>query len=280
MCVIGAGTMGAGIAQVAAQAGIRVQLIDTTESALAAGRGRLEASLAGGIERGKIGAAQADEVRRLIAWDLVSTPPSRADWVIEAVPEDAGTKAGVLRSISGFFDEATPIATNTSTLRISSLAASCEAPARFLGMHFFNPVPAMKLVEIIPGENTAGEVTGRAVALCERLGKTPVVAPDIPGFIVNRAFAALVSAAIGVWAAGATPASVDESIELGLAHKMGPLRSADLVGLDVMLAVLRSLHAETGDGRFEPPAGLVALVEGGKLGRKSGEGFYTYPEQR
>lgn len=279
-CVIGAGTMGVGIAQVAAQAGMRVQLVDAAASALEAGRGRLEASLASGIERGKIDAAQAEEVRGLIAWDLADAQLSAADWVIEAVPEDAATKARVLRRISSFFSDGTPISTNTSTFRIADLAESCQAPERFLGLHFFNPVPAMKLVEVIPGKNTAAEVTARALAFCGQLGKTPIVAPDIPGFIVNRAFAALVAAALGVWAAGATPEAIDASIELGLAHKMGPLRSADLVGLDVMLAILRSLHQETGDGRFEPPDKLVALVESGKLGRKNGEGFYSYAEQR
>ena len=276
MCVIGAGTMGVGIAQVAARAGVRVQLVDEAASALDAGRRRLEASLAGGIERGKIDAAQAEVVRGLIAWDLADAQPSPADWVIEAVPEDAAIKARVLRRISSAFSDGTPISTNTSTLRIAGLAESCQSPERFLGLHFFNPVPAMKLVEVIPGENTAAEVTARALAFCGQLGKTPIVAPDIPGFIVNRAFAALVAAAIGVLAAGASPEAIDASLELGLAHKMGPLRSADLVGLDVMLALLQSLHEQTGDGRFEPPGQLVALVESGKLGRKSGEGFYTY----
>ncbi len=276
VCVIGAGTMGVGVAQVAAQAGIRVQLVDAAASALEAGRDRLEASLAGGIERGKIDAAKAEEVRGLIAWELADAQLSAADWVIEAVPEDAATKARVLRRISSLFSDGTPISTNTSSFPIAGLAESCQAPERFLGLHFFNPVPAMKLVEVIPGVKTAPEFTARALAFCEELGKTPIVAPDIPGFIVNRAFAALVAAAIGVLAAGATPEAIDASLELGLAHRMGPLRSADLVGLDVMLALLRSIHHETGDGRFEPPAELVALVESGKLGRKSGEGFYTY----
>jgi len=278
MCVIGAGTMGTGIAQVAAQAGIRVHLADITEDALGVGRRRLEVSLAGGIERGKIDAAQADEVRRLIAWHVADAPMSEVDWVIEAVPEEAKVKAAVLRRASALVDGDTPIATNTSTLRIAHLAAFCRDPSRFLGLHFFNPVPAMKLVEVIPGEQTDPDIAERAVALCERLGKTPVIAPDIPGFIVNRAFAALVATAVGVWADGAPPEAVDRSIELGLAHKMGPLRSADLVGLDVMLAILRSLHAQTGDARFRAPDRFVALVESGRLGRKSGEGFYSYAE--
>jgi 3-hydroxybutyryl-CoA dehydrogenase len=170
------------------------------------------------------------------------------------------------------------VATNTSTFRIAELAALFGGPERFLGMHFFNPPPAMKLVEVIPGEQTAPEVTHAAVELCERVGKTPVVVPDIAGFVVNRAFAALVAAAIDVWAQGAEPATIDQCLELGLGHKMGPLATADLVGLDVMLTILRSLHSQTGHARFEPDLRFEQLVASGKLGRKSGEGFYRYDE--
>jgi 3-hydroxybutyryl-CoA dehydrogenase len=201
---------------------------------------------------------------------------SDADWIIEAVPEEIKVKKSVLGRASALARRGVPIATNTSTLRIAQLAEFCSNPARFLGMHFFNPPPAMKLVEVIPGEQTAPEVTRAAVALCERIGRTPIVAPDIPGFMVNRVFAALVATAIDLWAGGANPASIDEALELGLGHKMGPLKTADLVGLDVMLAILRSLHAQTGDERFRTADKFVELVESGKLGRKTGEGFYPY----
>ncbi len=270
--VIGAGTMGSGIAQVAAQAGIRVHVTDVDEAALEGGRARLDASLQGGIERGKIDEAGADDVRRLIEWRVDdATEPG---WVIEAVPEDIEIKATVLRRVS----EATacPIATNTSTIQISKLAKFCKRPERLVGIHFFNPVPAMKPVEVIRGEQTEETVADAAVRLCERLGKTPIIAPDIPGFIVNRAFAALVAAAIDTWDAGASAEAVDGAMEMGLAHKMGPLKSADLVGLDVMLAVMQSIYTETADARFAPPEVLARMVDEGKLGRKSGEGFYEY----
>jgi 3-hydroxybutyryl-CoA dehydrogenase len=279
LCVVGAGTMGTGIAQVAAQEGIRVTLLDALEAALTGSRARLEASLAGGLEREKITPADADRVRQLTTWGLVKDGIPPADWFIEAVTEDAAVKRDVLRTISARAEPEACIATNTSTFCIADLAAHCERPDRFLGLHFFNPVPAMKLVEVVPGALTDSAVTEAAVALCTRLRKTPIVAPDIPGFLVNRVFAALVGAAVDLWASGAEPEAIDRAIELGLAHKLGPLRSADLVGLDVMLSILGSLHAQTGDARFAVPTEFAELVEAGKLGRKTGEGFYAYGEE-
>jgi 3-hydroxybutyryl-CoA dehydrogenase len=276
LCIIGAGTMGTGIAQVAAQAGLRVHLLDASPQALAASRERLDASLAEGIKREKLTPDQAGEVGAHVSFEATDKALAEADWVIEAVFEDEAVKATVLAHASGLAPRTAPIATNTSTLRIGDLARHCKRPERLLGMHFFNPPPAMKLVEIVPGEQTAPEVTQAALALCERMGKTPVVAPDIPGFLVNRAFAALVAAAIDEWAEGGSPEAIDGAVELALGHKMGPLKTADLVGLDVMLAILRSLHEQTGHARFEPRAEFVALVESGALGRKSGRGFYTY----
>ena len=172
--------------------------------------------------------------------------------------------------------EQVPVSSNTSTLPIATLAGFCARPERFLGLHFSNPAPAMKLVEVIPGERTLPEVTAAALALCERLGKIGRLSPDIPGFLLNRGFVALVSAALDMWVRGAEPEAIDTAMELGLSHKMGPLRTADLVGLDVMLAILRSLYEQTGHPRFEVPEQFVALVASGKLGRKTGEGFYQY----
>jgi len=276
--LIGAGAMGTGIAQVAAQAGTRVCLIDLTEETIAASQRRLEKSLQDGLAREKLTPERAADVRRLVTWDTSWDPLAEADWVIEAVFEDLGVKESVLRKASAVLGEEVPLASNTSTLRIGQLARYCERPERFLGMHFFNPPPAMKLVEVIPGTRTLPGVTEAALALCTRLGKTPVIAPDIPGFLVNRAFGALVAAAIEAWTNGGDPEAIDTAIELGLGHRMGPLKTADLVGLDVMLAILRSLHEQTGHPRFAPPQEFVALVEGGKLGRKSGRGFYTYED--
>ena len=276
LCVIGAGTMGTGIAQIAAQTGVSVRLLDTSEAALERSKSRLEKSLRGGVERGKLTAEQAEQVAGLVTWEGDYTSVSEADWIIEAVIEDFETKQAVLREVSALARADVLVATNTSTLLIRDLAASCARPERFLGMHFFNPPPAMKLVEIIPGELTRPEITQAAVALCESMGKTPLVSPDIPGFVVNRALAALVAAAVDIRAKGGSAEAIDQAIELGLGHKMGPLRTADLVGLDVMLAIFTSLHGQTGDPRFAAPEELVRLVESGKLGCKSGEGFYTY----
>jgi len=270
--------MGTGIAQVAAQAGIRVCLLDTFEEAIPRSQKLLDQSLQGGIEREKITAEQAEEVKTLITWETTYDPLAEANWVIEAVFEDIKVKAEVLRQVTDLAGETVPVATNTSTLLISGLADLFGRPGYFIGMHFSNPAPAMKLVEVIPGEKTLPEVTKATVALCERMGKIPQISPDIPGFMVNRAFGALVSAAIDMWVQGGEPEAIDSSIELALGHKMGPLKTADLVGLDVMLAVLRSLHAQTGHARFEIPSEFAELVECGKLGRKSGEGFYKYGE--
>ncbi len=278
MCIIGAGTMGTGIAQVAAQAGIRVYLLDTYEDAIPRSRELLAKSLQGGIEREKITHQQAEEVRALVSWETTYERLADADWVIEAVFEDLEVKREVLRQAADLVRENAAVASNTSTLPIKDLAGSFGRPEYFLGMHFFNPAPAMKLIEIIPGEKTLPAVTEAAIALCERMGKVPKVAPDIPGFVVNRVFAAVLGAAIELWAKGAEPEAIDSAIELGLGHKMGPLATADLVGLDVALALLRSLHEQTGHPRFEAPEEFVALVESGKLGRKTGEGFYQYLE--
>ncbi len=276
ICIVGAGTMGTGIAQVAAQAGISAHLIDNSEKSLDRSRAALARSLAGAVEREKLTAAQAEAAKDLVSWHADMRALASADWVIEAVFEDRAAKEQVLRSIADHGRADVPVATNTSTIPIGSLAQVSGRPGLFLGMHFFNPPPAMKLVEVIPGADTLPQTTQRAIDLCERMGKTPLIAPDIPGFVVNRAFGALVAASIDIWLSGAEPEAIDTAIELGLGHKMGPLKTADLVGLDVMLALLKSLHEHTGDPRFEPPAELTRLVDLGKLGRKSGEGFYTY----
>ncbi|MEA3400409.1 MAG: 3-hydroxyacyl-CoA dehydrogenase family protein [Armatimonadota bacterium] len=276
MTIIGAGTMGTGIAQVAAQAGIEVQLIDTSREALERSRGMLDESLRGGIEREKLTEEQAAQARERITWTTSREPLREADWVTEAVFEDLEVKAEVLERAGEDAPQHAVIASNTSTLPISRLAEMSGRPERFIGTHFFNPAPAMKLVEVIPGERTLPEVTDAAVALCERMGKEARLAPDIPGFLVNCGFAALLSAAIDIWRQGAEPEDIDGAMELGLGHRMGPLATADLIGLDVCLALLQSLHEQTGHPRFEVPPELVEMVAAGKLGRKSGEGFHEY----
>ena len=279
LCVLGAGTMGTGIAQVAAQAGIRVHVIEAADEAIMRSRKRLEKSLQGGIEREKITPEQAEDVRGLITWGGDYGVLAEADWVIEAVFEDVAVKQQVWGQVAALVAEDIPVASNTSTMPIKTLAGYYGRPGMFVGMHFFNPPPAMKLVEVIPSEQTRPEITQAAIALCERMGKTPLIAPDIPGFMVNRAFGALVAAAAEVWALGGEPAAIDQALELGLGHKMGPLRTADLVGLDIIKAVHESLTELTGHDRFALPQKFYdELVNQGKLGVKSGEGFYKYEE--
>jgi len=276
LCVIGAGTMGTGIAQLGAQAGIRVHVIDSSPDALSRSRARLEKSLQGGIERGKLTEEQAEGVRGLIGWHADLAPCAEADWVVEAVFEDFDVKRGVFEALGTLVGSGVTVASNTSTICIHRLAALYREPERVIGMHFFNPPPVMKLVEVIPWGGTLAEVTEACVALCGRMGREPVRSPDIPGFVVNRVLAAIAVSAMDVLSRGGDPAAVDASIELGLAHKMGPLKTCDLVGLDVMLALLRSLHGQTGDAALAPPEVLVRMVDEGKLGVKSGEGFYPY----
>lgn len=278
MAIIGAGTMGTGIAQVAGQAGIAVTVIDTVEAALDQSCRALRRSLKTAVEKEKLTQQEADRVRELVGCSTEWHAVEEADWVIEAVFEDMAIKRKVLTRAGKLAPDHAIISSNTSTLQIGALADATGRPTRFIGMHFFNPPPAMKLVEVIPGEHTLPEVTQAAVDLCERMGKQPAVAPDIPGFFVNRCFGALLSAAIDIWLQGAAPAAIDSATELGLGHRMGPLATADLVGLDICLALLDSLHEQTGHARFEVPRRFRAMVEAGKLGRKSGEGFYKYEE--
>lgn len=277
LCVLGAGTMGTGIAQVAAQAGIQVYVVETNEDAIPRSHKRLDKTLQGGIERGKLTPEQAEEVKQRITWLGDYAVLAQADWVIEAVFEDVEVKRQVWGQVAGIVGDGVPVASNTSTMPIKTLASYYGRPQTFIGMHFFNPPPAMKLVEVIPSENTLPCITEAAVALCERMGKTPLIAPDIPGFMVNRAFGALVAAAAEVWALGGDPAAIDQALELGLGHKMGPLRTCDLVGLDILKAVHESLTELTGHDRFALPQRFYdELIGQGKLGVKSGEGFYKY----
>ncbi|MFP4250473.1 MAG: 3-hydroxyacyl-CoA dehydrogenase family protein [Armatimonadota bacterium] len=276
MSIIGAGTMGTGIAQVAAQAGIEVTVIDTAASALDQSRRSLRRSLQDAVERGELAEQEAEEIRRLIDWSSEWDAVANADWVLEAVFEDMPVKRRVLTRAGESAPDRAIISSNTSALQIGALADATGRPTRFIGMHFFNPPSTMKLVEIVPSDRTGKTIIQDAIELARRLGKQPAVAPDIPGFFVNRGFGALLSAAIEIWLQGAAPEDIDTAMELGLAHQRGPLRTADILGLDMCLALLDSLHEQTGHARFEVAPEFREMVEGGKLGRKSGEGFYTW----
>ncbi|MBD3292044.1 MAG: 3-hydroxybutyryl-CoA dehydrogenase [Armatimonadia bacterium] len=278
MAIIGAGTMGTGIAQVAAQADIKVTVIDTAQTALDRSRRALQQSLGSAIAKEKLTEQEAERARELVDWSTDWDAVSEADWVCEAVFEDTAVKRKVLTRIGEVAPSHAIISTNTSTIRVGALADATGRPARFVGMHFFNPPPVMKLVEVVASDQTGPTVLDEAVALVNHLGKQPAVAPDIPGFFVNRGFGALLSAAIDIWLQGAEPVDIDTAMELGLSHRLGPLATADLIGLDICLALLDSLHEQTGHARFEVAPEFRAMVEDGRLGRKSGEGFYTYEE--
>jgi len=279
LCVVGAGTMGTGIAQTAAHADLRVHLMDTSQEALYRSQRLLERSLRRGVESGRLSPADAEHIRRQIVWEPTWQPLGQAEWVIEAVSEDLDVKCEVLRHIASLVPASVPVATTTLSLPLETLAEAFGRPERFLGMHFFNPAPAMKLVLIAPGPQTLPEVVEAAKELCRQLGKEPMTSQEVPRQVVNRAFGSLITAAIELLDEGAQPEAIDSAIEMGLGHSRGPLRTADMMGLDMVLSMLTSLYEQTGHERYRPPSRLVELVQAGKLGRKTGEGFYVYPEE-
>jgi len=275
--VIGAGTMGAGIAHVAALSGYVVQLFDASAGAAAAGIGRIEKNLAKGVELGKLTAADRDAaLGRVRARDEIAAACADADCVIEAVPEVLALK----REIFAAVDRAAPghalLATNTSSLPVAEIAASVRAPARLVGMHFFNPVHVMKLVEVVRHASSDAAAVALAVALAEKLGKTPITVTDSPGFASSRLGLVIGLEAMRMVEQGvASAADIDTAMKLGYGHPMGPLELTDLVGLDVRLGIAEYLQAAIGPA-FAPPAVLREKVAAGKLGKKSGEGFYRW----
>lgn len=279
LVVVGAGTMGAGIAYVAANAGYAVTLVDVD----AAQTARAVETLAGvwekAVARGKMTRddAAASRGRIAVAGTVAEVAPG-PDVVVEAVPERAGLKAAVLREAEQVGPEL--LATNTSSIPVGELAAALERPERFCGLHFFNPVWAMPLLEIVVGPSTSDTTRARAVATADRLGKAPIVVRDVPGFATSRLGVALGLEAIRMVADGvASAADIDKAMTLGYRHPMGPLELGDVVGLDVRLDIARTLQAAYGD-RFAPPELLVRMVADGKLGRKTGAGFYRWVDGR
>ena len=272
--VYGGGRMGAGIAHAFLVAGTAVTIVENDDAAADAARDRVTASLQRAEERGKLGAPLDDHLQRL----LVATEASAlagAGLVVEAVPEDPALKARVLAAVEAAAPEAV-LATNTSSLSIDGLAAGLAAPERFLGLHFFNPVPASDLVEIVVGSKTDPDLVAAAQGWVEALGKTAITVTDSPGFASSRLGVAIALEAMRMLEEGvASAADIDTAMTLGYRHPVGPLRTTDLVGLDVRLAIAEHLAREVGP-RFEPPQILRDLVAAGKLGRKTGEGFYTW----
>jgi len=277
--VVGAGTMGHGIAQVAAQAGYAVRLADAVAGAAAAAVERIRANLEGGVARGKVTAAERDlALARITAGDHVADAAHGADLVIEAAPEDLQLKRDLFAGLAAAAPEAV-LATNTSSLSVAALAAATPAPERVLGMHFFNPVHLMSLVEVVTHDATGAAARDTALEVARRMGKEPIVVRDAPGFASSRLGVALGLEAIRMVEDGvATPEDIDRAMTLGYNHPVGPLRLTDLVGLDVRLAIARYLQRTLGE-RYAPPALLERMVAEGKLGRKSGRGFYTWTDR-
>ena len=269
--VVGAGQMGSGIAQVVAASGRRVSLHDPYPGATDRARASMERSLAKLAEKG--GPAPEDVLTRVDAVeDLVP-----ADLMIEAVVEDAAVKEDVFRRADGTLPPDAILASNTSSIPISSLAAVTGRPDRVIGMHFFNPVPVLELVEVIRGLQTSDETTAAIRALTEELGKTPAEARDFPGFVSNRILMPFINeAAYALMEGVAEPDAIDTIAKLGFAHPMGPLALADLIGLDTCVAIMDVLHEGLGDDKYAPCPLLRQYVHAGRLGRKSGRGFYAY----
>jgi 3-hydroxybutyryl-CoA dehydrogenase len=277
MAVVGAGQMGSGIAQVAAQAGIEVVLADATPELARRAVERLGATLGKLVEKGKMAADERSKVLGRIRAAERLEDCARADLAIEAIVEAEAPKREVFRKLDGLLAPTAILASNTSSISITALAAGTGRAARFVGMHFMNPPPVMQLIEIIRGLQTSDETYQAVVALAKRFGKTTVTSKDSPGFIVNRILIPLLNEACFALQEGlASPEDIDTAVKLGLNHPMGPLTLADFVGLDTCLAIAEVLHRELGDDKYRPAPLLRNYVAAGWNGRKAGRGFYRY----
>jgi 3-hydroxybutyryl-CoA dehydrogenase len=276
--VVGAGTMGQGIAHVCATAGIRTFLYDVTLDQAERGHHRVAQALQRGVEKAKLTAAQREAALARLTPTAQLSDFKVCELVIEAVPEDMMLKQTVFQQLSEICPGDTLLATNTSSLPVTEIAATAKNPSRVLGMHFFNPVPAMKLLEIVRALQTSDETVAAVREVGERLGKELIEVEDNPGFASTRLGIALGMEAIRmVEARVASAQDIDRAMELGYGHPMGPLKLTDLVGLDVRLAIAEHLHRELGSDAFRPPQLLKKMVRAGRLGKKTGEGFYKYP---
>ena len=275
--VVGAGTMGNGIAHVFAQHGWSVTLIDVSEEALRLGVAAIKANLERQVKKGTIAAEAPEAILSRIASTTALEAASSAELVVEAATERPELKFEIFRAL----DRVTPLeailASNTSSISITEIAAQTKRPAQVIGMHFMNPVPVMQLVEVIRGHATSDATTQRTLEVAKALGKTPVEVNDYPGFVANRILMPMLNEAMfAVMEGVATPEAVDTVMKLGMAHPMGPLALADFIGLDVCLAILEVMQRGLGDPKYRPCPLLRKMVAAGHLGRKSGRGFYSY----
>jgi 3-hydroxybutyryl-CoA dehydrogenase len=275
--VIGSGQMGAGIAQVCAQANFTVILHDLKEEFLNRGYQSIEKQLQKQLEKGRISRQEKDETLQRITTSLDLSNASSSDMVIEAVVEKMDVKTALFQELDRLANEQAILATNTSSLPITEIAAATKRPERVIGMHFMNPVPVMALVEIIRGLATADEVYEQTRDLAKRLKKVPVEVNDFPGFVSNRILMPMINEAIyTVYEGVASPEAIDEVMKLGMNHPMGPLALADFIGLDTCLLIMETLQAGFGDDKYRPCPLLRKYVKAGWLGRKTGRGFYSY----
>ena len=277
IAVIGSGQMGNGIAQVASCAGYQVTMIDINQEFLEKGMNTISGSLQRLVSKERMTKDEADNAVSLISISTDTNSCADADLVVEAIPEIPELKYSTFAQLDSICKESTILASNTSSISIDAIANQTLRPQNVIGMHFMNPVPIMKLVEVINGSQTSNEVTSAVLAVAEKMGKTPLMCNDSPGFVSNRILCPMINEAILTYQEGvAEPEAIDGIMKLGMNHPIGPLALSDLIGNDTVLHIMNVLHAGLKDDKYAPAPLLIQMVEEGKLGRKSGEGFYNY----